>query len=80
LGGGGGGMATGTSGSGGSGVVIIRYATSSGTATGGTITTDGAYKVHKFVLADTGTNFVFTEVPATTNYLSSYRNDRLSFG
>ncbi len=49
-GGGGGGMGKsgGTSGDGGSGVVIIRYATADITATGGSITTDGDYKVHTF--------------------------------
>lgn len=36
------------SGAGGSGVVIIRYLTTDLTATGGTITTDGAYTVHTF--------------------------------
>ena len=30
------------------GVVLIRYKSSSNLATGGTITTQGAYKVHKF--------------------------------
>jgi hypothetical protein len=49
-GGGGGtyGVIAGTAGAGGSGVVIVRYLAANGTATGGTITTDGDYKVHKF--------------------------------
>jgi hypothetical protein len=49
-GGGGGGNhgADGNGGAGGSGVVIVRYLSSSLTATGGTITTDGDYTVHKF--------------------------------
>lgn len=58
--GGGGGGAGGTSGAGyagaagGSGVVIVRYLTASfGTCTGGTITTDGAYTVHKFTSSGT---------------------------
>jgi hypothetical protein len=49
--GGGGGWShtSGGSGAGGSGVVIISYPTNSGiTATGGTVTTAGLYKVHKF--------------------------------
>ena len=48
LGGGGGTDISGNSLAGGKGVVIIRYLTSALTATGGTITTDGDYTVHKF--------------------------------
>jgi hypothetical protein len=78
-GGGGGGGNTNTGGKGGSGVVIIRYLTSDfGTCTGGTKTTDGNYTVHKFLLADTGTDLVMTQaIIATTNYLKKFR--RLSF-
>ena len=41
------------------------------TATGGTITTDGDYKVHTFLLADTGTNFTVTNLGdiGTVEYL-----------
>ncbi len=42
--------------------------TGSVTATGGTITTDGAYTVHKFLLADTGTNFT-TDTAQDVEYL-----------
>jgi hypothetical protein len=49
-GGGGGGNAAvaPSAGAGGSGVVIIRYLTAGITATGGLVTTDGAYTVHQF--------------------------------
>jgi hypothetical protein len=40
---------------GGSGIVIVRYEASSLTATGGTITDDGAYKVHTFTSSGTFT-------------------------
>jgi hypothetical protein len=59
LGGGGGGaggernVRSGNPKSGGSGVVIIRYLASEMTATGGTITTDGLYKVHTFSTVST---------------------------
>jgi hypothetical protein len=33
---------------GGSGVVIVRYLTANGSATGGNITTSGSYTVHTF--------------------------------
>ena len=35
-------------GSGGSGVVIVRFLTADGSATGGTATTSGSYTVHTF--------------------------------
>lgn len=38
---------------GGSGVVILKYCASSATATGGTITTSGAYKIHTFTTCGT---------------------------
>ena len=49
-GGGGGtyGVVGGTPGNGGSGVVIIKYLTSGNSATGGNITTSGAYTIHTF--------------------------------
>lgn len=49
--GGGGGGSVGNNadgGNGGSGIVLIRYLATDLTATGGTITTEGSYKVHKF--------------------------------
>jgi hypothetical protein len=57
-GGGGGGASWGGSrvgAGGGSGIVVIRYLASSMTATGGTETTDGAYKVHSFTSSGTFT-------------------------
>ena len=60
--GGGAGGTSGASGtSGGSGIVIIRYLVGSMTATGGTITTVGDYKVHTFT-----TNGTFTVSPVPT--------------
>ena len=47
-GGNGGSPNQGNGGAGGSGIVVIRYATGTITASGGTITTDGAYTVHTF--------------------------------
>lgn len=53
-GGGGGSASNGTSGGqGGKGVVIVRYRSAAYTATGGTITTDGDYKVHTFTSSGT---------------------------
>jgi len=55
-GGGGGGSGTLSSlsgGDGGSGIVIVRYKSATNLATGGTITTDGDYKVHTFTTDDT---------------------------
>jgi hypothetical protein len=40
---------------GGSGVVVIRYATGTMTATGGTITTSGGYTIHTFTSSGTFT-------------------------
>lgn len=54
-GGGGGSSYQSTIGEGGSGIVIVRYLSASGTATGGDITTDGAYKVHTFTTSGTFT-------------------------
>lgn len=59
-GGGGGGRGASAGGNGGSGVVIVRYATADLTATGGTITTDGAYTIHTFNASGT---FEVTDVP-----------------
>jgi hypothetical protein len=42
-------------GTGGSGVVIVRYLTSAGSATGGTITFSGAYTIHTFTGSGTFT-------------------------
>tara|TARA_R110000787_G_scaffold1738_1_gene7389 strand:+ start:59 stop:826 length:768 start_codon:yes stop_codon:yes gene_type:complete len=53
-GGGGGGMYS-TPGQGGSGIAKIRYLTADGEATGGTITTSGAYKIHTFTTSGTFT-------------------------
>lgn len=48
-GGGGGGGSSANGGAGGSGIVVIAYPTNSGiVATGGTVTTAGAYKIHTF--------------------------------
>jgi len=62
-GGGGGNVWTswGSGGNGSDGIVIISYPTSSGTATGGTVTTDGAYTVHTFTSNDTFTVTSTTE-------------------
>jgi len=38
------------------------------TATGGTITTDGDYKIHTFLLADTGTDFTVTDIGTDATY------------
>ena len=65
-GGGGGGSVVGSSAAGGSGIVIIKYKYKSAdyepymTATGGTVSYDGNYKIHSFLLADTGTDFTVT--------------------
>ena len=59
--GGGGNGDGGNGGSGGSGVVIIRYLATSLTATGGTITTDGLYKVHVF---NSSSSFVISSIDA----------------
>lgn len=60
-GGGGGGAAAGgdAGGTGGSGVVILRYLTGKAQATGGTMTTSGAYTIHTFT---SNGNFVLTNV------------------
>ena len=50
-GGGGGGSKGGTGGSGGKGVVIIRYPLSTSLPIGGTITTNGNYRIHKYTSA-----------------------------
>lgn len=53
-GGGGGSSGDGLGGAGGSGVVIVRYANNGSiTATGGTVSIDGPYKVHKFTSSGT---------------------------
>ncbi|MFZ3009730.1 MAG: glycine-rich domain-containing protein [Candidatus Microsaccharimonas sp.] len=63
-GGGGGGDAGANGGAGGSGTVIISYAINSGiTATGGTITTNGIYRVHTFT---SNGNFVVTSAGVAT--------------
>jgi hypothetical protein len=62
---GGDGGGNGSGGNGGSGIVVIRYLTADfGTCTGGTKTTDGDYTVHKFLLADSGTNMTFVNKQA----------------
>ena len=55
-GGGGGGQVGGTpyaGGAGGSGIVIVRYPTAQNLATGGTVTTSGAYTIHTFTSSQT---------------------------
>jgi len=52
----------------GSGTLILSGDNSS-SATGGTITTDGSYKVHTFNLADSGTNFSVSGGQAITDVL-----------
>jgi len=49
------GVMVGASGDGGSGVVVIRYATGSMIATGGTVTTSGGYTIHTFTSSGTFT-------------------------
>lgn len=53
-----------TSGTGGSGLVKFKYLTAEVTATGGTITTDGASTVHTFT---TSGNFIITTVSSGNN-------------
>ena len=60
-GGGGGGAASADSGAGGTGRVQIAYLTGSITATGGTITTNGAYTVHSFLTVTT-TSFIVSAI------------------
>ena len=89
-GGGGGGGGTGGgngSGDGGSGVVIIRYKSATNLATGGTITTDGDYKVHSFTTSGTftvtsatrpGTSSI--EFDGSGDYLSTAASSDWNFG
>lgn len=65
-GGGGGGAGDGTAGAGGSGVVIVRYLTGSITATGGSMTTSGAYTIHTF---NSGGNFLVSAVNPAQNQI-----------
>lgn len=79
-GGGGGGTAHGgvaaNGANGGSGIVIIRYLATDMTATGGTITTDGLYKVHTFTTDGTFTvTSIIKEITLPTgNYYVSYKD------
>lgn len=85
--GGGGGSYNGSyfaGGAGGSGVVIISYSTSSGiVATGGSITTSGGYKIHKFTSSGT---FNVTTAPSSPGcpsdpscFVATNSNTRSSF-
>ena len=57
--GGGGGGNSANGGAGGSGIVIIKYETSSLTATGGTVTTSGIYSIHTF---NSSSSFIITAI------------------
>jgi len=61
---------------GGSGIVVIRYLSTDMTATGGTITTDGSYKVHTFTTSGTFTVTSVTREIAlpTGSYYVSYKD------
>lgn len=52
-GGGGGGTGNGNGGDGGTGVVVVKYVTGTVSAVGGTITTSGAYTIHRFTSSST---------------------------